>query len=309
MLTRTAKTLVLIPALALLLPALPAWGAETAETVLIRQALEKDRSGMRRGDAELVASAMAENFVHYDARGSVDPAGWTIPHEDLASYAGDLETDLQARRYDISRTVTFLHVYKQKALVTTVDSGWVQDRATEERQPYARTSLWTFRKLDEEWLATGLVSALGDSASGPAPAGSAAPEALSSFLMGEAADWTDGDAGGVLDHFDEEFVGYDSYTSSNPAKLVVIFGNAEEFEEWLRERLSLVDYTVERSVVSAKLGAGGTEAIAITDETVSVAHRQGTATSERQRRVVWTLSRRSGAWKVTNMFLHMKDWK
>lgn len=306
---RTAKRLVLIPALVLLLPGAPTEAGETAETVLIRQALEKDRSGLRRGDAELVASALARNFVQYDARGYMDPAGWTIPHEDLASYSRALEQDLEARRYDISRTVTFLHVYLEKAVVTTVDSGWVQERVSGERQPYARTCLWTFRKFDDEWLATGLVSDLGDTTAGPYDGSTGqVPEVIARALRDEATGWNDGSPGAVLDHFDEEFVAYDSYDSPNPAKLVIIFADAEEFDEWLEERLRLVDYDLERRVVGAAVSAGGNEAIAITDEMVSVAHKLGSATSSRQRRGVWTLSRRTGSWKVTNMFLHMKGF-
>ncbi len=106
MLIRTVKRLAPVAALALVVPTIPPAAAETAETVLIRQTLEKDRSGLRRGDAELVASAVAGNFVHYDARGYMDPVGWTIPEGSVSSYAEALEADLAARRYDISRTVT-----------------------------------------------------------------------------------------------------------------------------------------------------------------------------------------------------------
>lgn len=310
MLMRTVKRLAPMAALALLLPAIPSRAAETAETVLIRQTLEKDRSGLRRGDAELVAAAVADNFVHYDARGYMDPAGWTIPEVGVSAYTKALEADLAARRYDISRTVTLLHVYTDKAFVTTVDSGWVQDRASGERQVYASSCLWLFRKYDEEWLATALISDLGDTTAGPYEgAASPPPEAIREMLGEEAAGWSDGSPGSVLGHFDEEFVAYDSYGSSNPAKLVIIFADLEEFDEWLTDRLQRVNYDVERRVVTATLSEGGDEAIAISDERVSVTHQLGTASSSRERRVVWMLSRRSGSWKVANMLLHMKAFQ
>ncbi|MDA0335934.1 MAG: hypothetical protein O2782_12265, partial [bacterium] len=53
--------------------------AETTETILIRQALEKDRSGRRRGDVELVLSAYdRDRVVIYDADGSSDGRGWSV---------------------------------------------------------------------------------------------------------------------------------------------------------------------------------------------------------------------------------------
>ncbi|MFH1567183.1 MAG: hypothetical protein ABIL09_04225 [Gemmatimonadota bacterium] len=301
--------LVALALLLLLVPA-PSAEAETAETVLIRQSLEKDRSGRRRGDIELVRAACADRFVHYDARGYADPAGWVVAHEGPETYARAVAADLQANRYEIERAVTLLHVYQEKAFVTTVDSGWVVERTSGARRPLLSTGLWTFRKFEDEWLATALVADVGDSAAGPYEGAAGTPaEAIAAVLRDEAAGWSKGDAGAVVDQFDEEFVAYDSYYSSDLVKLVIVLGNAREYREWLDRRLDLVDYDVQRQVLHTAVGPEGTEALAITADRVAVRYKLGEVTASLDRHVTWTLSRQGGSWKVTNMLLQVKSFQ
>ena len=283
---------------------------ETAETVLIRQAIEKDRSGRRRGDAELAASVCAEKFVAYAGNNLIDPVGWTVRHETPESYSASLAEELQQRRYDIRRTATFLHVWKNKAMVTSVDSGWVVDRASGEKSEYAATTFWMFHKDGEDWLVTGLVADLGDTTAGPHPGTGGAPEpAIVTLLEGEAAGWRNGDAAAILRCFDDEFTGYEGFFSSNPALWYIILEDAEEMEEWLDDRLPLVDYDLQRQVIHTSVSKGGTEALAVTREKVTASPTQGDVKHQLDRRVAWTLSRKTGAWKVTSMMLAMKDFQ
>jgi len=305
------KTASLFVAALLLLPmGLSRAGGETAETVLIRQAIEKDRTGRRRGDAELATSVYAENFVAYAGHNLIDPVGWTVQHENPESYRASLGEVLQRTRYDIRRSVTFLHVWKEKAMVTTVDSGWVVDRASGGKSEYASTSFWMFHKDGEDWLVTGLIEALGDTTAGPHPGTGAAPDAdIAALLEEEAKGWRDGDATAILSCFGDDFTGYEGFFSSNPALWYIILENAEEMDEWLEDRLPLVDYELQRQVIHTSLNADGTEALAVTREQVTASPNQGDVKHRLDRRVVWTLSRKTGTWKVTNMMLAMKDFQ
>lgn len=286
----------------LLLPANQATAAETAETILIRQALEKDRSGRRRGDAELVMSAYDQDrFVAYDAGGSIDGRNWSVLHDSRESVASALATDLAARRYDIQRAVVFIHVWKTKAFVTTVDSGAVIDGATGARSPYTQSSLWTFRKLDEEWRATGVVVALGDTADAPAQGQLTAPE-VATALDEHAAAWSQDSHSGVVGGLAEDVVIVDSYFSSNPAKWLIIFGDREEFDEWLGPRLENVDYDVESTVLHAV--AQGDEAVAVSHTKVTATYASGEARVVDDRINTWLLSRSGGSWDV-----HWAWWK
>jgi hypothetical protein len=299
-------------ALALALVAAPddrCEAGETAETILIRQTLEKDRSGRRRGDVELMMSACHESFVTYDARGYIDPAGWVVEHESLEAREAALRAELEANRYEIARRVTFLQVWKEKAVATVEDSLWVTDRASSERRRDGETSLWTFRKLDEDWLATSLVANLGDSTAGPYSGSAGEPDAdIARVLGSEAEAWGQGSAGGILDLYDDEYLGIDQLHSSNTAKILITFSDAEELEEWLDQRLELVDYDLERKVVQTTVGPEGNEAVAITEETVVASRRLGDAVDKASRRMAWALSRSGGDWKVTWALLHVKPF-
>ena len=72
-------------------------------------------------------------------------------------------------------------------------------------------------------------------------------------------------------------------------------------EKWLDKRLPYVQYDLDREVLHAALGPKGSEALAVTRETVAITHAKGPAKHSKDRYVLWTLSRRSGTWKVTNM--------
>ena len=276
--------------------------AETAETILIRQVLEKDRSGRRRGDIELTLSKYdEERFVHYAGGGLIDPLGWRVQHEDLASYSDALEKDLRTNRYDIQRGATLISVRLNKAFVTTVDSGRLIDRASGAVRPFAITRLWTFRKEEDEWLVTGLVDSLGDVAAGPYVGSTGVDEEVATVLKAEAEAWRDGSVGDVVTHYDDEYVGYDAYHTILPATWLITFNDADELEDWLDKRFSLTSYDVQREVLHVSKGATGVEAVAVTREKVAARYEKGTAVHSHEGFAFWTLSRRGGTWKVTNL--------
>ena len=281
--------------LLLLLPIESAFAA-TAETILIRQSLEKDRSGRRRGDAELVLSAYDEDrFVAYDAAGSADGRAWSILHDSRESMEQALKADLETRRYDIQRDVVLISVWKDKAFVTTLDSGAVIDAGTGARQPYAESLLWTFRKLDEEWLVTGVIIALGDTDAGPA-AGTVQADDVVESLMDHAQQWNDDSHSGITGTLSEEAVITDSYFSSNPAKWLIMFSDREEIDEWLDDRLTAVEYDIERTVLHAVVK--GDEAVAVTQDRVTASFTSGTEPLTQESLTTWFLTRSGGSWVV-----------
>lgn len=304
------KTASFLIAALLLLPGSPARAGETAETVLIRQAIDKDRSGRRRGEPELAVSVCAESFVGYAGNDLIDPVGWTVQHENLESYTTSLTEELQQSRYDVSRSVTFLHVWKKKAMVTTVDSGWVVDRASGDKSVYASTTFWMFHKDDEDWLVTGLIADLGDITGGPHPGTGSTPDAgIVALLEKEAAGWRNNDPAAIRKCFDDDVTGYEGFFKASPALWYIILEDAEELEEWLDDRLDQVSYDLRRQVTHTSLSPDGTEALAVTREEVTASPNLGDVKHRLDRRVVWALSRKSGAWKVTSMLLAMKDFQ
>ena len=299
-----------IPCCAIVLLSNPAAraGVET-DGVLIRQALEKERFGMRRGNVELMLDVYAADFVVYDGGGAADAMGWTVAHESGPSYAAALDDELRRNRYDVVRLVPFLKVTESVAVATTVDSGDVIDRVSGSRQPHRKQGLWTFRKMDEDWLATSFVSNAGDSTLGPftgsRPSGRGADEVIEA-LKAEAESWNEGNAGAVAGFLDEQFVAYDAYDKWDPTTWLIIFSKPQEFKSWLDKRFDFTDYQVERQIVHLSIGSDGDAAIAVTADKVSTSHRLGSATHGRDRHVLWTLSRRGGDWKATNMILNTK---
>lgn len=281
--------------------------AETAETILIRTALSRDLTGRRRGNAELMAAAYSEDrFVVYDAASSSSALGWTPTFGDHSRYEADLGRQLAVNRYDVARAVVFIGVWKDKAFVTTIDSGRVIDRQTSTATPYYDRRLWTFTKEDEEWLATGFVSAYGDTITGAASAG-IADEQIAKVLRDEAAAWNEGSPGGVAGFVDEEFVAVESQFSANPAAWLIIFADRDEYSEWLEERLDRVAYTVQREVLSVSVGADGQEAVAVTRDHVKAAHKAGDAVHEQPRLTYWLLRRQGGDWLITWAFWKSKE--
>ncbi len=305
-----------MPRLALLFLALtvtssPFWvetagAAETAETVLIRQTLDKDRVGRRRGDVDLIRSSYDENFVAYSGNGFADPVGWTVLYEDPDTYTEALAADLAAHRYDTVRSVLFLTVLENMAIGAIVDSGDVIDRSSQTSLPFRDKSLWSFRKIEDRWLAQSVVQALGDSAAGPFSGPRSPSPEIVQFLADDAAAWNDGNAGTIAGSFDLESRIIDAKKKFDPAGWIILFTGVPEYSDWLDSRLQVVDYELEREILHASVGAGGTEALAVAHEKLTARHQLGTAVHSTERFVVWTLSKRTGDWLVTNLLLNSR---
>ena len=294
------KNPILLWAFALTLLAPAAQADETPETILIRQSLDNDKLGRRRGDVELILSAFTDQVVVYDAHHSPDPRAWSVVCEDLPEFTATVKADLEAHRYDIERSVPFIHVRAGKAMVTTIDSGQVVDRRTGASQ-YARIQgFWTFIKQEDKWLVTAFVHDLGDTITTIPGTGTIDPD-VSTLLQQEEEGWEKGSAGAIAGLFDPEFIGYDGYNQLLPAQWKIIFSNAAELEIWLKKRLEHTRYTIDRQVVYTRLSNKGRQALALTREKVSTAYKSGSATHSLERYVLWTLSRQGGSWKITNM--------
>ncbi|MEE2658783.1 MAG: hypothetical protein VX733_09790 [Candidatus Latescibacterota bacterium] len=275
---------------------------------MIRQTLEKDRSGRRRGDAELVMSAFRDNeVVVYDGHASIDTRAWTVLHESREAFGSSLVRDLQANDYDIERTVTFINVWEKRAFATVLDSGMVTDRATGESRVIIEEVLWTFLKEDEQWRATALVVDVGDSTSGPA-AGSPPNAEVQEALVAEAAAWSEGNARDVLSHVDEGILVIECGYSSNPAKWLTIFSTFDELEKWVDGRLDRMDYEVDRQVVHTSVGANRSEAIAVTRDVIRAKYFAGDAEVRQERLSTWMLTRQGGDWKARQVLIKSKPF-
>ena len=281
--------------------------ADTPETLLIRQALNNDKFGLRRGidHLDLALSAYTENFVAYAGNNTGDPRGWSVLHEGKENFAAALEADLKANRYDIDRTVPFVLVREKKAIVTTIDSGQVIDRQTGASRTLNAKRLWTFIKIEDKWLATAFVQDLGDSLDGTHQPSIDAPE-IKDLLDREKEGWEDGSPGAIMGLFEEEFIGYDGTDTHAPATWTILFSNALELEKWLDKRLRKTQYTINREILYTTVGKNGQEALAVTFDRLSTGYGDiGTVTHQRDRYVLWTMSRRSGSWKITNMLYNL----
>ena len=274
--------------------------AETPETVLIRRALDNEKFGIRRGDLDLALSAFAPQVVVYDGNDNADPRGWTVRHEAREAFVQALTAALQQNQYEMERSVPFIHVNGVKAIVTTVDSGRVVDRQQSTSRPLYDRRLWTFVKQEDEWLATAFVQGLGDSAR-TGQTNSAAADQVAQVLDGEREAWEKGSSGSVVGFFDENFSGYAGAAAIAPSSWTILFEDIETFTSWTDKRLQHTKYALERQMLYANVGAQGSEAIALTRDKVSTSHHSGPATHAQNRYVLWTLSRRSGSWKITNM--------
>ena len=283
-----------------------AGAAETAETVLIRQTLEKDRFGRRRGDVDLIRSAHHEDLVVYGGNNLADPVGWTVQHEDPDSYIDALAKDLASRRYNIDRTVLFLTVLEHRAIGAVVDSGDVVDRSSGESLPFREKSLWSFEKVEDRWLAIALVQALGDSAAGRFEGTPRSDAEVVEFLKEEAAAWNSGDAGAITGSFAPEARIIDGVDKFDPLGWLIIFSGLPEYGDWLDSRLQLVDYELQREILHSYTGPTGTEALAVGRERLAARHRLGAAEHTTERLVLWTLSKRTGDWSITNLFLNVR---
>ena len=280
-----------------------AHAAETPETILIRQALSNDISGYRRADAELALKTYGEHFVAYQGHANGDPRAWTVLHEGRDALAEQMNNDLKARRYEVTRTIPFILVRTTHAIVTSIDSGQVVDRTSGESTPIRIQRLWTFLKTEDDWQATAMVADLGDSLL-PATSSGANGD-ITDLLQRESQAWEGGNPSDILGFFDEHFTGYDGRTTFKPATWKIAFSGAEEMEKWLDRRLPYAKYNLDRKILHATVGSSGNEALAVTRETVAVTHSKGPAKHQKDRYVLWTMSRRSGSWKITNMLFDL----
>ena len=281
-----------------------AWAAETPETVLIRQVLSTEKSGHRRGNADVAIQAYADHVVVYEGHHSADPRGWTVLRENRAALARALAADFEHRRYDLNRTVLFILARNDKAIVATQDSGLVIDRQSDTSRPLDMYRLWTFTKDDDHWLAVSVFQNIADTtAVAPAPAASATE--IAAILEREAEAWQNKDIGAIVAAVDEDFVAYDAYHLMDRTKWRIAFSDAEEFEAWLEKRLTYANYTIDRRAIYTHLGENGLTALALTEETVSVSYEKGSAIHSMKRFVFWGLSRRSGAWKITQLLANL----
>ena len=121
----------------------------------------------------------------------------------------------------------------------------------------------------------------------------------------EAEAWQSKDIGAIVAAVDEDFVAYDAYHLMDRTKWRIAFSDAEEFEAWLRKRLTYANYTIDRRVIHTNLGENGLTALAVTQETVSVSYEKGSAIHSMKRYVFWGLSRRSGDWKITQVLANL----
>jgi hypothetical protein len=289
---------VLLCLLSLVLHLVPALADETPETLLIRQALDNDKFGRRRGEVDLVLSAFAPQVVVYAGQGSADPRAWQVLHDDLDGLRGAVEQELRGIRYEIERQVPYIHVRGKRAIVTTLDSGQVVERASGATRPYSSGALWYFAKFEDKWLTTGVVQGIGSELAAPG-AGRQAEEVIE-VLRDEEEGWERGSAGSLTGLYDEDFIIMDAGGLLPPEKWVLLLGATDELERWLDKRLQQTRYQLDRQVVHTYLSPGGREALALTREKISATYESGPASHQLDRWVLWTLSRRSGSWKITS---------
>jgi hypothetical protein len=65
-------------------------------------------------------------------------------------------------------------------------------------------------------------------------------------------------------------------------------------------------YSINREVLYTTVGENRKEALAVTLDHLSTGYEEfGPAIHQQNRYVLWTLSRRSGSWKITNMLYNL----
>ena len=290
----------ILSAIAVLSLFISATWPETPETILIRRTLANDLSGYRRADADLVLSGYHEDFFTLQGNGNADPRGWSVLYENLDAFVADLGQKLAGNRYETERTLPFIYVRGKQAMITSLDSGQVVDRKGGDSIDIRVRRFWTLRKVEEEWLITSLVDNLGDSAVAVQPGGAKESEIVD-LLQREEQAWENGSAGSITGLFDEQFIGYSGYGTIKPETWKIVFSNVEELEKWLDKRFQFTAYQLDREVIFTTVGADRRQALALTREQVRTTHEKGDVAHSMERYVLWTLSRRSGDWKITNM--------
>lgn len=282
-----------------------AMAGETPETVLLRKTIDNDKFAKRRGDAQQMMESYAQEITAYDANGTIDPRGWTVVYEHRKSFAQALASDLETKHFDFERAMPFIQVLSpqhEKAIATTIDSGVVIDKATGESQPLLEERLWFFDKIEEEWLVSGYVQNLGHSTTvGITRESEVVPE-LTELLKAEEESWEQGSTGAIAGLYVEKLAAYNSGNKVEPQSWKIIFGHREDWESWLTKRLRHAMYEIDRNVVYTTVGADGQEAIAVTRETVTTKYDKGPAIHSLDRYVLWLASRKSGSWRISQVF-------
>jgi ketosteroid isomerase-like protein len=279
--------------------------AETPETILIRKTIDNEKFAKRRGNVEQMLASYGEDVTAYEANGTIDPRGWTVSQENRAALARAFASQLQEKRFDFDRVMSFILVLKpqhEKAIATTVDSGVVIDKSTGESEPLLEERLWFFDKIEDEWLVSGFVQNLGDSTTvGVTRPFDPVPE-LTELLEQEEEAWEAGSAGSIAGLYNEKLTAYSSENEVNPATWKIIFGHSEDWESWLTKRLRNAKYEIDRNVVYANVGSSGQEAVAVTRETVTTKYDKGPSVHSLDRYVLWLASRKGGSWKINQVF-------
>jgi ketosteroid isomerase-like protein len=274
--------------------------SETPETILIRQALRMDLSGKRRSDSDLTLSVYSKNFVSYDAENRNNPISWNIIIEGRQALQNSLENEIQTHRYDLQRTIPSVKVRGLLATATSLDSGNVVNRKTGEVQPVYETQFWTFVKNDDKWSITSAVRNMGNGSTESTK--NSIDEDIKTLLTQISRDRESGDTSIGENFFSKDFIGYDANNNLNPTSWNIIFSGAEEFSNYLTQRSPHVDYTINCKLTSAFIGPSGSEAIAMTRETIVASHKKGVSKHSIDRNVFWTISKQQeDEWKITGM--------
>lgn len=293
--TRTARICPLLVALLL------TWGApgsaETPETILIRVTLGNELSGHRRADAELTLSAYHPDLVVYTGNGNADPRAWTLQAEERTAFAQALKQDLAAHRYETERTLPLIGVRGTQAIVTSLDSGVVVDRANGLPRRGDVRRCWLLRKVENDWLITALVDDLGDSLL-PTPSSPVPDPEVVELLSREEQGWEAGNAGAVADLYAETLTGFDGLQTARPETWKFVISGAEEWRRWLGKRLANATYTLDRQVIHTLVGPGRRQALAVTRERVATRHRLGDKVHAGERNVLWLLTRQGRGWRI-----------
>lgn len=134
----------------------------------------------------------------------------------------------------------------------------------------------------------------------PSPTSGQVAEEIAEVLRDEEAGWEKGSVSALTGLYEEDFVIVDAADSLRADKWVLLLGSAEEMEKWLDKRLQRTHYQLDRQILHTYLSPGGGEALALTREKVSATYDSGPAGHQLERWVLWTLSRRSGSWKITS---------
>tara|TARA_B100001250_G_scaffold409587_1_gene434238 strand:+ start:19988 stop:20908 length:921 start_codon:yes stop_codon:yes gene_type:complete len=275
------------------------YASETPETILIRQTLRLDLSGKRRSDSDIALSAYDKSFVAYNAENNNDPRRWNVVIEGRQALENNLKNDLKIYRYELQRTIPNIKVRGLVATATSLDSGKVVNRDTGEIEPVFETQFWTLVKEDDDWSISSNVRNVGSNSIESTDY--SIDDDIKSLLTRISKTRQSGDLS-TTDFFSKNFIGYDANNNFDPASWNIIFSGSEEFSKYLAQRTPHVDYTINRTLTSARVGPSGHEAIAMTRETVLAHHKKGESKHSIKRNVFWTLSKQNeDDWKVTSM--------